>query len=75
MQAADFKGTLSPTGQITVPAEIAAQVPSGEAVEVVLVWGRSDDDDWRQSALQQFESAYAPEDSIYEALANDPPAR
>jgi hypothetical protein len=75
MQAADFKGTLSPTGQITVPAEIAAQVPSGEPVEVVLVWGRSEDDDWRQTGLRQFESAYAAEDAIYESLAHDPSAR
>ena len=41
MKAADFRGELTPNGQIAVPPEIASQVPPGEQIQVVLQWGRS----------------------------------
>ena len=30
MKAVEFEGTVSPNGQIAVPAEIAGQLPPGE---------------------------------------------
>jgi hypothetical protein len=74
MRIADFKGELAPNGQISVPPEIASQVPAGEPIQVVLRWGVSDDETvWRTAGRRQFESAYAADDSIYESL-NDAPS-
>jgi hypothetical protein len=42
--------------QISIPPEIASQVP-------------------RREGRRQFESAYAPDDSIYEQLIHDPSSR
>jgi hypothetical protein len=75
MKTADFRGEIAPNGQIAVPPEIAAQVPPGEKVAVVLAWGVSEEENgWRESGRRRFESAYAPNDSVYEQLIHDPPA-
>jgi hypothetical protein len=72
----DFRGELTALGQIAVPPEIASQVPPGEPVQVVLQWGMSEDETaWRAAGRRQFEAAYSADDSIYEQLINDPPAR
>jgi len=76
MKTADFRGELTPNGQIAVPPEIAAQVPPGEQVQVVLQWGVSEDDAaWRAAGRRRFEAAYAADDSIYELLSDDTPTR
>jgi hypothetical protein len=76
MNTADFRGELSPNGQIAVPPEIASQVPPGEQVQVVLHWGRTEDDAaWRAAGRRRFEAAYDAEDSVYELLIHDTPAR
>lgn len=76
MKIADFKSELSPSGQIAVPPEIAAQVPPGETIQVVLRWGISEDDTaWRAAGRRQFEAAYAADDSVYESLIHDPSTR
>ena len=36
MKIADFRGELTPNGQIVVPPEIASQVLPGEQVQIVL---------------------------------------
>jgi len=76
MKTVDFRGELTADGRIAVPPDIAAQVPPGEAVQVVLQWGLSEEDEaWRSAGLRRFEAAYAPEDSVYESLINDSPAQ
>lgn len=76
MKTADFRGELTPNGQISVPPEIVSQVPPGEQIQVVLQWGASDDEiAWRRAGRRQFESAYAADDSIYELLIHDPSTR
>ena len=76
MNTADFRGELTPSGQISVPPEIASQVPPGDQIQVVLQWGRSEDDAaWRAAGRRQFEAAYDAEDSVYELLIHDTPAR
>ena len=55
MKTADFNGELTPNGQIIVPPEIAAQVPRGETIQVVLHWGASDEDAaWLSAGRRQF---------------------
>jgi hypothetical protein len=76
MKTADFRGELLPNGQITVPPEIASQVPPGEQIQVVLRWGISEEDaDWRAAGRRQFEAAYAADDSVYELLNHDTSTR
>lgn len=73
MKTADFRGEITPNGQIAVPPEIASQVPPGEKVAVVLAWGVSEEENaWREAGRRRFESAYAPEDSVYEQLIHGP---
>ena len=76
MQTVEFEATVTPNGQIAVPAEVAKQVPAGERLQVVLLWGVSEEDsNWRTAGRRQFEAAYAPEDSVYEQLIDDPSIR
>ena len=76
MKTADFKRKLKPNGQIAVPPDVAALVPPGEQIQVVLQWGISDDDAaWRAAGRRRFEAAYAAEDSIYESLIHDTSTR
>jgi hypothetical protein len=76
MKTVDFKGKLTPNGQIPVPPDIAALVPTGEQIQVVLRWGISEDDAaWRAAGRRHFEAAYAEDDSIYESLIHDPSTR
>ena len=76
MKTADFTGELTPNGQISVPPEIASQVPPGEQIQVVLLWGdREDDLSSRAVGRRRFEAAYVSDDSIYELLIHDTPAR
>jgi hypothetical protein len=73
MKTADFRGELRPNGQISVPPEIASQVPLGEQIQVVLQWGISEDDTaWRAAGRRQFDAASAADDSVYEQLIHDP---
>ena len=72
MKAADFKGRLTPNGQIAVPPDIAALVPPGEQVQVLLQWGISEEDAaWRAGGRRRFEAGYAADDSVYESLIHD----
>jgi hypothetical protein len=72
MKTADFRGEITPTGQIAVPPEIASQVPSGEKLEVVLRWGFSDEASaWQKAGRRSFESAYGADDSVYEQLIHE----
>ena len=76
MKIADFRGELTPDGQIAVPPEIASQVPSGEQIQVLLSWGISDEDAvWREAGRRHFEEAYAADDSVYESLIDDTSTR
>jgi hypothetical protein len=75
MRAAEFEGRIASTDQIAVPGEIARQIPSGSSVRVIVLWEDSEHDDWRNLARERFAAAYAPEDSVYEKLIDEPPSR
>jgi len=44
MKIADFRGEITPNGQISVPPEVASQVPAGKKVAVVIAWGASEEE-------------------------------
>jgi hypothetical protein len=77
MNVIEFEGTVTPNGQIALPAEIAGQLTPGESLHVVLQWDPSTDEDhvWRVQGRERFEAAYAPEDSIYEQLMDETSTR
>ena len=59
------------------PPEIALQVPAEQSIHIVFHWDVTGDEDasWRVQGRRQFEAAYAAEDSIYERLIDEAPAR
>ena len=77
MKTIEFQAMIAPNGQISIPAEIAIQVPLGESLHIVLHWDLTTDADafWRVQGRRQFEAAYAPEDFIYERLIDETPVR
>ena len=75
MKAVDFRAEIKPDGQISVPHELACQVPPGEQVEVMLRWSDGDEDAWREAGRRRFEAAYSSDDSVYEQLINDASTR
>lgn len=76
MRTLEFKSSVTTNGQINVPPQIAQQIPEGEQLQIVVMWGSSDiDDAWKAQGRQRFEAAYAPEDSVYEQLIDPTSAR
>ena len=74
MKAVEFESTITPGGQITLPPEVISEIPPGEQLRIVVMWETADSDlAWRRAGRERFEAAYAPEDSVYEQLVNDPP--
>ena len=77
MKAVEFEGTVTPNGQIAIPAEIAEQLRPGEPLHIVLRWDAAADEDgvWRTQGRERFEAAYAPEDDVYDQLMDEAPTR
>ena len=75
MNAVEFDGALTSGQTISVPAEVARELPAASHFRVILLWDGAGDPDWRRLTMERFAAAYAPEDSVYEALAHEPPSR
>lgn len=76
MKAVEFEGTVTPGGQIALPADVVREIPAGEHLRVVVMWEPSESDAaWRSAGRQRFEAAYCPEDAVYEELIDDTAAR
>jgi len=77
MKAVEFETTMSHSGQIVLPQELARDIPSGKRVRVVVLWDASPTDSaWREAGRRRFEDAYGPDDAVYEQLAaNDASGR
>jgi hypothetical protein len=75
MKAVEFEGSVTPDGKIALPPEVAAEIPMGEQLRVVVMWEPSNSvSAWHAEARKNFEAAYCPEDSVYEQLIDDPAA-
>jgi len=69
MNAVEFTTELSGAAVLTIPMEIAAQLPkSGRARIIVLTGADTEDVEWRAASYQQFLREDPPEDSIYDSL-------
>ena len=68
--------TVVLNGPSDVIRAIRDKIPAGKPVHIVVLWETSDYDlEWRAAGRLRFEAAYAPEDSVYEQLIDDPAAR
>ena len=74
MRAEEFESIVSPNGHIELPAQVTSQVAKGQQLKVVVMWDDGDEDwsAWRAAGHERLESAYCPEDAIYEKLLDDP---
>ena len=70
MKELEFESSKSAAGEIVLPPEAAAEIPSGQPLRVVVMWDQDGDSAWRAAGRRAFEAAYAPEDEIYEQLMN-----
>jgi hypothetical protein len=69
MKQFEFETQLSENATIQVPVECATQIPSGEAVRVILLLPDDDEDrTWGKLAAGQFVQGYADSDAIYDEL-------
>lgn len=76
MKAVEFDRRIGSGGEIIIPREIAEQIPQGEQLRIVVMWQQeAADAAWRSAGRERFESAYCPEDAVYEHLIDDSAAR
>jgi hypothetical protein len=70
MKALEFEARLNPDHTLTVPAELAAQLPGGAPVRVLLLVPAADEEqEWKRLAAEQFFKGYAEGDAIYDELS------
>jgi len=68
MRAIEFTTELSRQPIVTIPDEIAAQLPkSGRARIIVLTPDDPEDAQWRSGAYEQFVREDPPDDSVYDS--------
>jgi hypothetical protein len=67
MHAVEFTTVLGETSTLSIPKEVAAQLPkSGSARVIILTANDREDAEWRRAAYEQFARDDAPEDSVYD---------
>ena len=68
MQAVEFTTELGDQPIVTIPDEIAAQLPkAGRARVIILTSGDPGDAEWRNGAYGQFVREDASEDAVYDS--------
>jgi hypothetical protein len=69
MLAHEFEGTINADRTLAVPEEIAARIPPGQPVRVlVLIHEPTEEEEWRRLTTEQFLQGYAESDAIYDQL-------
>ncbi|MBI1742512.1 hypothetical protein HYR54_05525 [Candidatus Acetothermia bacterium] len=69
MKALEFQTRLNPDRTLTVPSEVAQEVPAGQSVRVILLISESrEDQDWARLTAEQFVQGYSEDDAIYDKL-------
>jgi hypothetical protein len=69
MKAIEFRSELGPNQTLRVPADIAAGIPQGQTVRVLILIDEATDQDWEQLAAEEFGKGYADSDAIYDQLS------
>jgi len=69
MMAVEFETTVNNESQISLPADLAGNIPSEEPVRVVVMGDTPFADEvWREAGRRKFEEAYCAADAVYEQL-------
>ena len=65
----EFAARLNEDRTLTVPQEVAAQLPPGQQLRVLLLVDDSEEErDWVRMATEAFLKGYAESDAIYDEL-------
>jgi hypothetical protein len=75
MKAMEFDAQLTSGDRIQVPLAVACELPESAHFRVIVLWEPGEDEEWRKLTSERFLAAYAPEDSVYEQLIDEPPSR
>lgn len=68
MKALEFETTLGADSKLTVPENLAGQIPKHESVRVIVLLPEGGDADWQQLTAEHFFAGYSESDSIYDAV-------
>ncbi len=69
MNAIEFTTELSEKPVLTIPSEVAAQLPkAGKARVIVLTGETADEAEWQSAVYEQFLRDDSPEDAVYDSL-------
>ncbi len=70
MKAVAFETQVHADQTLPIPSSVAAELPTGQTVRVlVLLPDSSDDADWERLTAEQFLKGYADSDAIYDQLS------
>jgi len=70
MKALEFEAQVNPDHTLAIPTSIAAEIPSGKPVRIlILVPDSSEDAEWERLTAEQFLKGYADSDAIYDQLS------
>jgi hypothetical protein len=70
MKAVEFQTSIKSDRTITVPPEVAAQMPPDQEVRVIILFPDSGDDaDWARLTTEEFARGYAESDAVYDQLS------
>jgi len=70
MKAVEFETELKGRQKLSIPQEVAAQLPeTGKARVILLLEEDAEDVQWRRAAYERFMSEDSPEDSVYDKYA------
>jgi hypothetical protein len=75
MNAIEFQGKLTGQDSISIPDEIARELPANSPVRVILLWDSAEDAAWKSLSRERIGSAYGASNDVYESLIDGPPAR
>ena len=69
MKALEFEASVNPDRTLSIPPAVAAQLPPGQPVRVVLLVADSEEErDWSELTAAQFLKGYGEGDAIYDEL-------
>lgn len=70
MKALAFEAQVNPDHTLPIPSTVAAEIPAGQMVRVlVLLPDSSEDADWERLTTEQFLKGCADSDAIYDELS------
>jgi hypothetical protein len=68
VNAFEFIADLNGSDVLTIPHNVASQLPKSGRVRVVVLTDDAEDSDWRSASYEQFLRDHSPEDSVYDSM-------